>query len=66
MVQNLTALDLVVGDYVPELGGNVVSIRDSVRPGTGEVGGLLVTTAGVAGDQTHFVGVRQVFLTHLA
>ena len=66
MVHNITAQDLIVGDYVPELGGNVVTITESVRPGTGEVAGLFVTTAGVAGDQTHLVPLGQAFLAHLA
>jgi hypothetical protein len=66
MVQNITAHDLIVGDYVPELGGNVVTIRESVRPGTGEVAALFVTTAGVAGDETHLVRLDQVMLAHLA
>ena len=66
MVTNVSAQDLIIGDYVPELGGNVVSIRDSVRPGTGEVAALLVTTAGVAGDETHLVPIGQVMLAHLA
>lgn len=66
MVCEITGKDLIVGDYVPELGGNVVTITESFRPGTGELGCLLVTTAGVAGDQTHLVGIRQVMLAHLA
>jgi len=47
--------DLRRGDFVPELSGHVVSVKESRRPGTNELRGYLVEVAELVGCNTTFM-----------
>ena len=55
MTFTLSPADLAVGDFVPEFSGHIVSIKESRRPGTGELGGFLVDVAELVGGNTNWL-----------
>ena len=63
MTFTLSPADLAVGDFVPELSGHVVSIKESRRPGTGELGGYLIEVAELVGGNSNWLVPTDYILT---
>ena len=55
MTFTLGPADLAVGDFVPEFSGHVVSVTESRRPGTDELGGYLIEVAELVGSNSNWL-----------
>jgi len=55
MTWTLNVADLAKGDLVPEFSGHVLSITESRRPGTGELGGYLIEVSELTGGTSSWL-----------